>query len=137
MLKYNSLLIKRLNQQLSRTINSRDIYALSTLMSQQREVIADLRTMVDMSGQADMLKRLVVGTLVTDTTQNITDIYLQLRKLLADTTQPKQTQFALKHLDELLRQFGSGLQSAREKSYEKIDSLLLGTGVEEPKKKRR
>lgn len=40
--------------------NSRDVYALFTLYSQQREVIADIRTMSDLSEQANMLNELML-----------------------------------------------------------------------------
>lgn len=136
MLKFNARLIKRMNSQLETQLSSRDIYALSTLMSQQREVIADLRTIVDMSEQVDMVQRQVLTPFVSDITQLITDIYFQLRKSIAETSMPKQTQFALSHLDELLKQFGTGVQSAHLSSKEKLFQILLGENDPAPKKRK-
>lgn len=137
MLEYNAKLIRRMNQQLRENLTSRDIYALSTLMSQQREVIADLRTLVDMSEQAEMVQRQVLVPFVSDTTQLLTDVYFQLRKLITETSMPKQTQFALRQVEELVRQFGQGLQNSHNNSKEKLLQILLGEQQPEPKRKKR
>lgn len=137
MLKFNARLIKRLNEQLQTQLSSRDIYALSTLMSQQREVIADLRTIVDMSDQVDMVQRQVLVPLVSDMTQLITDIYFQLRKVITETSIPKQTQFALQQLDELVKQFGTGLHSAQASSKDRLFQILLGETEPATAKKRK
>lgn len=137
MLEFNAKLIKRLNTQLEGALSSRDIYALSTLMSQQREVIADLRTIVDMSEQVEMVQRQVLVPFVSDTTQLLTDVYFQLRKLIAETSVPKQTQFALRQLDELVKQFGAGLQTSHEVSKEKLLQILLGETEPATAKKRK
>lgn len=137
MLRFNAKLIERLNTQLESALSSRDIYALSTLMSQQREVIADLRTIVDMSEQVEMVQRQVLVPFVSDTTQLLTDVYFQLRKLLAETTIPKQTQFSLRQLDELVKQFSAGLQTSHEMSKEKLLQILLGETEPATKKRKK
>lgn len=137
MLRFNSRLIRRMNDQLKEQLSSRDIYALSTLMSQQREVIADLRTIVDMSEQVTMVERQVLIPFVSDATQLLTDVYFQLRKLLAETTIPKQTQFSLRKLDELVQQFGMGMQASHESSKEKLYQILLGDRTATPPTKKR
>ena len=137
MLKYNSLLIRRMNTQLQGTLSSRDIYALSTLMSQQREVINDLRTITDMSGQVDMLYQQSVTPFMSDMTQLITDVYYQLRKLLMETTKPKETQFALSHLDELIKQIGLGLQTNHQSLRQSIEGILLGAPAADTVKTKR
>lgn len=139
MLRYNSLLIRKLNKRLNdagATLNSRDIYALSTLMSQQREVIADVRSITDMSQQAEMLVSGALTPFVSDTTQYVTDIYYQIRKLLRETTKPKDTQFALNHLDELVRQLGMGIQRSHEQARSKIVEVLLGEPAKPGKKRK-
>ena len=137
MLDYNSRLIKRMNNQLRENLTSRDIYALSTLMSQQREVIADLRTLVDMRSQAEMVQSQVLVPFSSDITQLITDIYYQLRKLITETSAPKHTQFSLRQLEDLVKQFGMGLQAGHNASKEKLFTILLGEQDHAPVKKKR
>ena len=50
-----SKLIRKAEKQCMKSGQSRDYYALCTLMSQQREVIADIRSVTDMSGQVATL----------------------------------------------------------------------------------
>jgi hypothetical protein len=126
MLRSNALLIRRFNEQLKGNLTSRDVYALSTLMSQQREVIADLRSVTDMSAQVGMVQDRCVTPFVSDITQTVTDVYYQLRKLLMETTQEKETQFALSQLDALIKQFGLGLQQSHMRMRSNIEEVLLG-----------
>ena len=137
MLMFNSRLIRRMNKQLQTALTSRDIYALSTLMSQQREVINDLRAITDLSGQVDMLFTQSVNPFMSDMTQLVTDVYYQLRKLLMETTKPKETQFALQQLDELIKQIGLGLQTNHGMLRQSIESILLGAAPETVKTKRK
>ena len=126
MLRYNSRLIRRLNTQLETAISARDIYALSTLMSQQREVINDLRSITDLSGQLELINSQSITPFMSDLTQLITDVYYQLRKLLMETTKPKETQFALSQLDGLIKQIGLGMQTNHEMIKQSIESILIG-----------
>lgn len=135
MLRYNARLIRRMNDQLEQQMSSRDIYALSTLMSQQREVIADLRTLVDMSEQVEMVQRQVLTPFVSESVQLVTDTYYQLRKLITEVSTPKQTQFALRQLEELIKQVGIGLQAGNESARDKLNQILLGDS--EPKRKKK
>jgi len=99
MLRYNAGLIRRFHEQLQGELTSRDVYALSTLMSQQREVIADLRTLTDMSKQVGMIYDQSLTPFVSEVTQLVTDVYYQLRKLIMESTKPNDTPFALSQLD--------------------------------------
>ncbi len=126
MLRYNSSLIRRMNEQLRAQLSSRDIYALSTIMSQQREVINDLRSIADMSQQVSMLYDQAVTPFVSDMTQLVTDVYYQLRRLLMETAKPKETQFALSQLDDLIKQVGLGIQTGQGVMRQSISQILLG-----------
>jgi formate dehydrogenase maturation protein FdhE len=139
MLKYNSQLIRRMNLQLQGSLSSRDIYALSTLMSQQREVINDLRAVADMSQQVGMLYERATNPLMSDMTQLVTDVYYQLRKLLMETTKPKETAFAMAQLDELVKQLGMGMQTSHGVLRQAIEEILIGgqQTVKTPRKKLR
>lgn len=139
MLRYNSRLIQRMNMQLQGTLSSRDIYALSTLMSQQREVINDLRAVADMSQQVGMLYDRATNPFMSDVTQLVTDVYYQLRKLLMETTKPKETAFAMSQLDELVKQLGLGMQTSHGVLRQAIEEILIGgqQTVKTPRKKLR
>lgn len=137
MLRYNSLLIRRMNQALETNLTSRDIYALSTLMSQQREVINDLRAITDLSGQVEMINQQSITPFVSDLTQLITDVYYQLRKLIMETAKPKETQFALSQLDDLIKQVGLGLQTNHTMMRQSIESILIGAPQNTVKSKKR
>jgi len=135
MLKYNSLLITRLNEQLKGSLSSRDIYALSTLMSQQREVINDLRSVADLSQQVNMLYERSTNPFIGDVTQLVTDVYYQLRRLITETAKPKETQFALAQLDDLVKQLGMGIQTAHGVLRQSISDTLVGGQTPKPQKK--
>lgn len=139
MLRYNSQLIRRMNLQLQGSLSSRDIYALSTLMSQQREVINDLRAVADMSQQVWMLYERATNPFMSDVTQLVTDVYYQLRKLLMETTKPKETAFAMAQLDELVKQLGMGMQTSHGVLRQAIEEILIGgqQTVKTPRKKLR
>jgi hypothetical protein len=120
--------------------NSRDVYALSTLYSQQREVIADIRTMSDLSGQAEMLKDSMLTPFSKGMVQCFADLYYALRKLLIETVAKDQVQFALSHLDTVIKDMGRAVDSHKTAAEEKIQEILLGPkdGFEtKPKRKRR
>jgi DNA-directed RNA polymerase len=135
MLRYNSRIIQRLNTQMEKNLSSRDVYALSTIMSQQREVINDLRAIADLSQQVELIYNQAVNPFISDITQLTTDIYYQLRKLITETSKPKETQFALSQLDELIKHFGTGLHSSHGSLRDSIGSILLGP-KEKPSRKR-
>lgn len=110
----------------SSTPNSRDVYALSTLYSQQREVIADIRTMSDLSGQLELLSRDMLTPLVQGIVQHLTDGYYAIRRLMTETCNAKDTQFALGKLDDILKDLGRGINVERGQAQQKISDILLG-----------
>lgn len=137
MLKFNSRLISRLNKQLEGALTARDIYALSTLMSQQREVINDLRAIADMSQQVAMIGDQAINPFMSDMTQLVTDVYYQLRKLTMETSKPKETQFALTQLDELVKQMGIGMQTGHGVLRQSIEGILLSPAKADTVKNRK
>lgn len=126
MLRTNAGLIRRFHEQLQGNLTSRDVYALSTLMSQQREVIADLRTLTDMSKQVGMIYDQALTPFISEVTQMVTDVYYQLRKLIMESTRPNDTPFALSQLDELVKQLGLGLQRSHGQVRGQVESILIG-----------
>lgn len=137
MLRYNSRLIRRMNQALEGNLSSRDVYALSTLMSQQREVINDLRSIADLSQQVNLIHEHAVNPFMSDLTQLVTDIYYQIRRLVAETVKPKDAEFANKQLDDLIKQLGIGLQESNTRLRQSISELLSGPPETVKKKNKR
>lgn len=136
MLRYNSRLIRRMNQALEGNLSSRDVYALSTLMSQQREVINDLRSIADLSQQVNLIHEHAVNPFMSDLTQLVTDIYYQIRRLVAETVRPREAEFANKQLDDLIKQLGIGLQESNTRLRQSIGNLLAGPPETVKKKSR-
>jgi hypothetical protein len=135
MLRYNSRLIRRMNEALEGNLVARDVYALSTLMSQQREVINDLRAIADLSQQVGLIHDAAVNPFMSDLTQLVTDVYYQIRKLIAETVKPKDAEFANKQLDELIKQMGLGIQAGNAKLRQSISDILAGPPQKETVKK--
>lgn len=102
MLRINARLIRSLYAQLEKSINSRDIYALSALMSQQREVIADIRTVTDMGSQVENITRGILQPAAQDQAGVIVNMFYQLRRLMAETSHKDKSEFALNQLEKIM-----------------------------------
>jgi hypothetical protein len=127
MLNMNSNIIKRLNKQIQRSklVVSKDLYALSTIMSQQREVIADIRTITDMSEQVGLITDTILQPMIKAIGQNLLDTFYQKRKLLTNTCKPDEAKFALKKLDAYTSDQAKFLQQVYEEALEKLNDLLI------------
>lgn len=119
-------LIRRTEKRALKSGQSRDIYALSTLISQQREIIADIRTLSDMSGQIEMFKHQVLQPMSSSLAQNLLDSYYQLRRLIMEVVKPKETQFALGKLEAIVKEMSKFLQVQYQESSGRVDQLLSG-----------
>jgi len=125
---YKSL--KRLVRQAKRDALSsgsgRAYYALCTLLSQQREVIADIRTMTDMSGQVDQLIQDVLQPFSQAVGQAILNSFYQLRTLAKETTTPKETKFAMDKIEEITKEMTRALQHSYDVAAANTQSILMG-----------
>lgn len=133
-------LIRMTEKRALKSGQSRDIYALSTLISQQREIIADIRTLSDMSGQIEMFKQQVLQPMTSRIAQSILDSYYQLRRLLMEVVNPKETQFALGKMEAIVKELSKFLQVQYHESSVRVDQLLSGeveNGPSAPKKKKK
>lgn len=119
-------LIRKAEKQCMKSGQSRDYYALCTLMSQQREVIADIRSVSDMSGQVTQLDTNMLQPMARSIGQNMLDGFYQIRKLLVETTRPEETQFALSKLNEITQEQGKFLQAQYGNANDKIHQIMLG-----------
>ena len=133
-------LIRATEKRALKSGQSKDIYALSTLISQQREIIADIRTLADLSGQILMVKDMVLQPFVGAVGQNLLDGYYQMRTLVTNTSKPDQTQFALKQLDKIVQEQGKFLQIQYHNGIGQIERVFSGEEIvpegEAPKKKK-
>lgn len=137
MLRTNALLMRRLEEQLADTLTSRDIYALSNLMSQQREVIADLRSMIDMSNQVEHIRTQVVVAMSSGFGQTVTDLYYQLNRLLGEVAEEKKVDFASRFLIDLMKNTARSLQQHQSDAMDRLNYIMLGEGADAPAKKSR
>lgn len=119
-------LIRKAEKQCMKSGQSRDYYALCTLMSQQREVIADIRSVSDMSGQVAQLDTNMLQPMARSIGQNMLDGFYQIRKLIIETSRPEETQFALAKLNEITNEQGKYLQSQYSLANEKAAQIMLG-----------
>ena len=117
-------LCRKSRAQSIRSGQSRDYYAYCTLLSQQREVIADIRSTSDLSQQVHILDENVLQPMVRSIGQNLLDSFYQMRKLITETSDVKQTQFALKKQDEIMKEQGKYLQMMYVKALDQINSAL-------------
>lgn len=116
---------------------SADYYAFCTLVSQQREVIADIRAVCDLSGQVQMLVESSLQPMVSNIGQVLVNSFYQQRRLIVETTKPTETQFAIKKLDEITNDVTKALQLYYEQAAARIHELLVGAPEETTKKKRK
>ena len=116
---------------------SQDYYSYCTLISQQREVIADIRAISDLSGQVQLVIEGALQPMVSSIGQVIVNSFYQQRRLLTETSKEKETQFALQKLDEITKEVSKALQIYYEQAAARIHEVLVGTPDDKPKKKRK
>lgn len=119
-------LIRKAEKQCMKSGQSRDYYALCTLMSQQREVIADIRAVSDMSGQVAQLESNVLQPMARSIGQNMLDGFYQMKALIVNVCKPEETQFALNKLNEVTTEQGKFLQAQYQNAVERVSQIMLG-----------
>lgn len=129
-------LIKHSYDSCMESSNGRGYYQLCTLISQQREVIADIRTMADFSVQVAMLDQQVLSPLERRIAQAVIDSYYHTRRLLQDVSSPKKLQFALRKHEALARDLTTIIQSECKEAQVAMSEALLGP-AQKPKKERK
>jgi hypothetical protein len=116
---------------------AKDYYSYCTLVSQQREVIADIRSIVDLSGQVDILIQQALQPMVSQLGQVIVQSFYQHKRLLMDVAKEKELQFALKTLDGITRDVSQAIQMHYVQATNRIQQILVGQPEQQaPKKKR-
>ena len=124
MLRINARLIRDLSTALDQKLETRGVYALSTIMSQQREVIADIRAVTDQSQQIELISTKILQPAATNQAQVLTSMFYQLRRLITETSNPKQAQFALRQLENVMADIARDTQTTFESVSAKISDVL-------------
>ncbi len=106
--------------------NSREFYALCALYSQQREIIADIRSVTDLSGTVAAMDTNVIRPLVSAMGQNVLDSMFQIRKIILECGKEELIQAALFKLEGVTKEQGVFLQLQFGRSMDSATSLLLG-----------
>lgn len=89
---------------LSGTPNKGDVYALSTMYSQMREVIADMRSAKDVSAQIAELESKAYGAFLTSVGQNFVAVYYKLSKDIRTFVKDKEARHQLLgELDSIIK----------------------------------
>jgi hypothetical protein len=117
--------------------SSRDYYALCTLISQQREVIADIRVITDLSAQVQLVIDSALQPMVSAIAQLVVNSYYQNRQILANSAVPNKTQDALTSLEQVTQDLSAGIQQQYSQTAERIYQLLACEAPSPSKKKRR
>jgi hypothetical protein len=105
-------IIRRMEGKVKIMQSSRDIYALMALYQQQREVIADIRSITDYTEHASRIIEDVLVPLFNTLTQKTLDINFQMRKLIIEVAPEESTQKALRVLEDLTREQGRVMQDS-------------------------
>lgn len=101
-----------------------DIYALMALYNQMREVIADLRSMIDLSQNTQRIIDQVLYPLTRDISNNYVDsIYKTMKSLRMHVDGDKFAELRTE-LEKVMGEHGKYIQAAYEKSSQRLSDLL-------------
>lgn len=104
---------------------SKEVYAMMTMYSQLREIIADIRSVTDMSSHAESLIHGAVQPSIFSVAQYLVDMFYQIRVLIRDIAREDQVQTGMHKIDEMMRDSGIVLQDEYEKAATKIREILV------------
>ena len=116
--------IRMFERELKFSKSTRNVYALIALYSQQREVIADIRSITDYTENVNRIMTSLIQPLFSNITQSNLDIFYHIRKLMIEVSKDDQTQYALKRLEDLMREQGKYLQDKYENASEKLVQIV-------------
>lgn len=110
---------------LSGTPNGRDVYALSTLYSQMREVIADMRSAKDVSAQIQELEAKAYGAFLQSVGQNFVAIYYKLSKDIRTFVKDKEARHQLLgELDGIIKDESDKITGNYQLMLERVRTVL-------------
>ena len=112
------------NKVLNSDSGSNDIYALMALYNQMREVIADIRSMMDLTQNTQRIIDQILYPLVRDISNNYVDAIFMINKNLRANVESNKYIELKAGTDECLKEHAKYIQAAYEKSSEKLAKLL-------------
>lgn len=104
--------------------STRNVYALISMYSQQREIMADVRAITDHTENISRIMTSLIQPLFSNITQSNLDIFYHIRKLVIETSKDDQTQYALKRLEDLMREQARYLQDKYETAGERLTDII-------------
>ena len=128
---------RELERQLLEEKTPRLVYALSTIYSQQREVIADIRTITDLGQQVELLEVGVYIPARSRLTQSLSDAYYALSNLVTTYCDKKNQQQALQDLKQLMLDMSTAVDVTFNGISEKTQQTLLEPNEPQVQKKKR
>lgn len=128
---------RELEAQLLAEKTPRLVYALSTIYSQQREVIADIRTITDLGEQVAILETSVFNPARSRLTQSMSDAYYALSQLVATYCDKKNKAQAQQDLKSLMLDVSTAIDVTFNTVSEKTQQTLLEPTEPAHKKKKR
>jgi hypothetical protein len=111
----------------AKVINSesaQDIYALMALYNQMREVIADIRSMIDLSQNTQRIIDNILYPMVRDISNNYVDAIFMIKKTLRSNVESDKYIELKAEIDSCLKEHAKYIQSSYEKSSEQLAKLL-------------
>lgn len=128
---------RELEQQLLAEKSPRLVYALSTIYSQQREVIADIRTITDLGQQVEILENSVYVPARSRLIQSISDVYYAFSQLITTYCEKKHAKQAMQDLQGLMLDLSTAVDVTFNTVSEKTQQTLLEPAEHQPQHKRK
>ena len=119
-------LAQRLEEQMEERIYNRDVYALNTIYSQVREIIADLRATRDISAQIAELESVVLGPYHRTVGQALTEILFHVEGSIRKHVKDRDVQTEIvKKLKDTIYETATSLQEEYGNTVERSRKVLL------------
>lgn len=118
-------LASRLEEQMAEKVNSRDIYALNTLYSQIRELIADMRATKDIGQQIAEVEQMALNPYLKQIGQVILDLYFAMQSNISTSVKDKdRREELLAKLRDASADAGLRIQSEHAQMLDKLRKVL-------------
>lgn len=117
-------IMRRIEDRVMDSEKAADIYALMALYNQMREVIADIRTIIDMSQNTQRIIDKVLYPMVRDISNNYVDAIFLIKKSVRTTVDDARYLELRTDIDSCLREHAKYIQSSYERSSEALAKLL-------------
>lgn len=117
---------QRLEEQMEDRIYNKDVYALNTIYSQIREVIADLRATRDISAQVSELEAIVMRPYQQLIAQGFTDIYFHMMGAISKFIKDEDERAEVhKKLKDTLGEVAASVTEEYPKALDRMRKVLL------------